>query len=268
MIDLNPAQLSAWLAAFLWPFFRLAGMVGTAPLFSESTIPRRVKMLLAALLAVVVAPTLDARPAISLYSTEGLLVLGSEVGIGMATGFAMRLVFTTVQFAGDLIGLQMGLSFASFFDRSAGGQTMVLARVLNIVAMLLFLAMDGHLLMLAAVVDGFHALPIGAVPLSAQGWQAMARAGGAIFSSGLLLALPMIAVLLTLNLSMGILNRSAPQLSIFAVGFPVTLAGGLIVLMMVTPQMGTYLRALIEAGLGNVQAALGAFLPWSRDSGA
>jgi len=261
MIGLDATQLSAWLSAFLWPFFRILGLLGSAPLFGESTVPRRVKIVLAALLAIVVAPTLGSLPTVPVYSYGGLVVLVDEVGIGLAMGFSMRLVFATVQFAGELIGLQMGLSFATFFDRSAGGQTMVLARLLNIVAMLLFLAMDGHLLMLATLVDGFHALPVAAVPLAAPGWRQLASAGGTIFASGLLLALPMIAVLLTLNLCMGILNRSAPQLSIFAVGFPVTLAGGLLVLMLVMPQTGAYMRVLVDHGLATMQAVLGAFAP-------
>ncbi len=154
----------------------------------------------------------------------------------------------------------MGLSFASFFDRAAGGQTMVLARFLNIIAMLLFLAMDGHLLMLGALIDSFQGLPIGGTPVSAEGWHAVARAGGTVFSSGLLLALPMIAALLTLNLAMGILNRASPQLSIFAVGFPVTLSGGLLVLALVMPQMGSYMQHMIESGLEAVNSVLGQFV--------
>jgi len=113
--------------------------------------------------------------------------------------------------------------------------------------------------MLGTLVDSFNGQPIGGTPLSAGGAMAVARAGGMVFSSGLLLALPMIAALLTLNLAMGILNRASPQLSIFAVGFPVTLSGGLLVLMLVMPQMGTYMQHMIEAGLEAVGTVLGQF---------
>lgn len=207
-------------------------------------------------LAAIVAPTIGEVPVVPVFSYDGLLIIVNEVGIGLATGFTMRLVFAAVQSAGEIIGLQMGLSFATFFDRSAGGQTMVLGSFLNVVAMLIFLAMDGHLAMLATLVDSFNSLPIGGTPLSGQGWLAVARAGGTIFSSGLLLALPLIAALLTLNLAMGILNRASPQLSIFAVGFPVTLAGGLPAMSLVMPQMGTYMLHLIEIGLSSLNAVL------------
>ncbi|MBP0636782.1 flagellar biosynthetic protein FliR [Cupriavidus sp. amp6] len=259
MVEFTSAQLYGWLAAFLWPFFRILALIGTAPLFGESTIPRRAKIALSAMIAMVVSPTIAQLPAAPVYSFDGLLIILNEVGIGLATGFVMRLVFATVQQAGEIIGLQMGLSFASFFDRAAGGQTMVLSRFLNIIAVLLFLALDGHLMMLGALVDSFNGLPIGGTPLSAGGAMAVARAGGMVFASGLLLALPMIAALLTLNLAMGILNRASPQLSIFAVGFPVTLSGGFLVLMLVMPQMGTYMQHMIEAGLESIETVLGQF---------
>lgn len=263
MIEFTSAQLYGWLAAFLWPFFRILALIGTAPLFGESTIPRRAKIALSALIAMVVSPTIAELPVVPVYSFGGLMIILNEVGIGLATGFVMRLVFATVQQAGEIIGLQMGLSFASFFDRAAGGQTMVLSRFLNLIAVLLFLALDGHLLMLGALVDSFNSLPIGrnpgGTPLSAGGAMAVARAGGMVFASGLLLALPMIAALLILNLAMGILNRASPQLSIFAVGFPVTLSGGLLVLMLVMPQMGSYMQHMIEAGLEAVGTVLGQF---------
>ncbi|KDP85019.1 flagellar biosynthetic protein FliR [Cupriavidus basilensis] len=259
MLSVTSAQLYAWIAAFLWPMFRMLALIGTAPLFGESTIPRRAKVALAALMAVIISPTIDKLPLVPVYSLEGLLIILNEVGIGLAVGFSMRLVFAAVQFAGETIGLQMGLSFASFYDRSSGGQTMVLSRFLNVVATLMFLAMDGHLMLLATVADSFAALPIAAQPLTGAGWAAVAGAGATVFSSGLLLALPLIAALLTLNLAMGILNRASPQLSIFAVGFPVTLGGGILMMMLIMPQMSTYMGRLIEGGLSTVGMVLGQF---------
>ncbi len=257
MVSVTTAQLYEWIAAFLWPLFRLLALIATAPLFSEGTIPRQAKIGLAALIAIAISPTIENLPVVPVYSFDGFLLILNEIGVGIALGFTMRLVFAAVEYAGEIIGLQMGLSFASFFDPSAGGQTMVLGRFLGIVAMLLFLALDGHLLMLATLVDSFSALPIGGTPLSADGWAAVARAGGTVFSSGLLLALPLVAALLTLNLLLGILNRASPQLSIFAVGFPVTLAGGMLLLMLVMPQMNVYMSHPIESGLSSLESVLG-----------
>jgi flagellar biosynthetic protein FliR len=261
VIEVTTAQIYGWIAAFLWPMFRLMALISVAPVFSESSIPRRLKILLAAALAVIISPTIGKIPTVPVYSLEGLLVVLNEVGIGLSMGFAMRLVFAAVQMAGEVIGLQMGLSFASFYDRSSGGQTMVLSRFLNVVATLLFLALDGHLMMLAALVDSFQGVPIAGVPLSGHGWGALARAGSIVFASGTLLALPMIAALLTMNLAMGILNRASPQLSIFAVGFPVTLLGGMLVLSLVMPHMGAYMQHLIEAGLQTAATVLDQLAP-------
>ena len=261
MIEVTTAQLYGWIAAFLWPMFRLLALISVAPVFSESTIPRRLKILLAAALAVIISPTIGKIPVVPVYSLEGLLIILNEVGIGLSMGFAMRLVFAAVQMAGEVIGLQMGLSFASFYDRSAGGQTMVLSRFLNIVATLLFVALDGHLMMLAALIDSFQGLPIAGVPLSGHGWGVLARAGSMVFSAGTLLSLPMIAALLTMNLAMGILNRASPQLSIFAVGFPVTLLGGMLVLSLVMPHMGAYVQHLIDTGLQTAVTVLDQLAP-------
>jgi len=261
VIEVTTAQMYGWIAAFLWPMFRLMALISVAPVFSESSIPRRLKILLAAALAVIISPTIGKIPAAPVYSLEGLLIVLNEVGIGLSMGFAMRLVFAAVQMAGEIIGLQMGLSFASFYDRSSGGQTMVLSRFLNVVATLLFLALDGHLMMIAALVDSFQGVPIAGVPLSGHGWGALARAGSIVFASGTLLSLPMIAALLTMNLAMGILNRASPQLSIFAVGFPVTLLGGMLVLSLVMPHMGAYMQHLIEAGLQTAATVLDQLAP-------
>ncbi|AZG16353.1 MULTISPECIES: flagellar biosynthetic protein FliR [Cupriavidus] len=261
MLEVTTDQLYGWIAAFLWPMFRLLALIATAPVFSESTIPRRAKVLLAAALSTVVSPTIGAIPAAPVYSYEGLLIILNEVGIGVAMGFTMRLMFAAVQMAGEIIGLQMGLSFAAFYDRSSGGQTMVLSRFLNIVATLMFLSLDGHLMMLAALVDSFQGVPIAAVPLSGHGWGMVARAGGTVFASGMLLSLPMIAALLTLNLAMGILNRASPQLSIFAVGFPVTLLGGMLVLALCMPQMGVYMQHLVDTGLQTAASVIDQLAP-------
>ena len=149
--------------------------------------------------------------------------------------------------AGEFIGLKMGLAFASFFDPATGANTAVLSRLTNLVAMLLFLAVNGHLLMLDGLVRTFDLLPVGA-PLMVDGWGALLDWSGQIWISGMLLSLPIVIVLLTISLAMGILNRTAQQLSVFSVGFPITLTSGLIMLAIVLPQSGDFLLTQFEAG--------------------
>lgn len=220
-------QLNLWMLAFLWPFVRMLALISTAPLFSEAAVPRSAKVGLAALLAMVITPTLGPMPPVPLVSAGGFWILIQQVLIGAAMGFSMRMVFAMVQAAGEYVGLQMGLSFASFFDPTSGGNTTVVARLLNVMAMLIFLAVDGHLMLIMTLAESFQTLPIADAPLAAGGWFLLVSAGSQIVSGGLMLALPLIAALLTINLAMGILNRVSPQFSIFSVGFPITLLAGM-----------------------------------------
>jgi flagellar biosynthetic protein FliR len=254
-------QLNLWLVFFLWPFVRMLALVSTAPLFSEHAVPRRAKVALAALLAIVVAPTLGAMPAVPIVSAAGFWILVQQILIGAAMGFSMRIVFAAVQAAGEYAGLQMGLSFASFFDPTSGGNTMVVARLLNVMAMLIFLAVDGHLMLVMVLAESFQALPISDAPLAAGGWFLLANAGGEIMAGGLMLALPLIATLLTLNLAMGILNRVSPQFSIFAVGFPITLLAGIAMLQLLMQYLAPFLEPRFAAAFAGTLGVLQGLRP-------
>ncbi|WP_176663586.1 flagellar biosynthetic protein FliR [Variovorax sp. SG517] len=251
MISVTSAQLEGWMVAFLWPFVRMLALVSTAPIFGEAWVPRPVKVLIAAMLAFVVSPTIGPLPEVPVVSAGGVWIIVQQVLIGVAMGFTVRLVFTAVLAAGEYIGLQMGLSFASFFDPMSHGSTMVVARLLNMLAMLIFLALDGHLLMVNALAQSFHTLPIADAPLAAGGWMFLVLAGAEIFASGLMLALPLITALLTLNLAMGILNRASPQFSIFAVGFPLTLLAGIFMLQLLMPNLGAFLEPRFGEAIAN-----------------
>lgn len=259
--SVTSAQLSAWIVAFLWPFVRMLALIGTAPVFSEGVVQRQLKIGLAALLAIAISPTLDPMPVIPLVSVASLWILIQQILIGAAMGFAMRLVFAAVQAAGEFTGLQMGLSFASFFDPTAGGNTMVVSRLLNAIAMMIFLALDMHLMMIATLVESFHALPIADAPLSATGWRVLVGAGSAVFTAGLMLALPLVTALLIINLAMGLLNRASPQLSIFAVGFPLTLLAGIILMQLQMYHLAPFLERQFAAGLTTMQNVLQALRP-------
>jgi flagellar biosynthetic protein FliR len=249
MITFTLDQWHGWIDTFLWPFVRLLALIGVAPLFGESSAPRLTKLGLAAVLTVAIAPSLPPMPTVPPGSYAGLWILAQQVLIGIAMGFCMRIYFSAVQTAGDFVGLQMGLSLATIFDPTTQSNTEVLARLFNILAMLVFLSVNGHLLMLGMLVKTFAILPIGTPVLHAQGWMAMAELGSKIFSAGLLLALPLIAALLTIHLAMGILNRAAPQLSVFAVGFPITLLTGVVLLAVTLPQSTGFLSELFREGV-------------------
>jgi flagellar biosynthetic protein FliR len=248
MISFTQEQLNGWLGQFIWPFVRLLALISTAPLFSESTIPTRVKVGLAALLTIAISSSMPPMPAIAPGSYDGLWLLAQQILIGITLGLSMRMVFAAAQTAGEFVGLQMGLSFASLFDPATGANTAVLSRLFNIVAMLVFLALDGHLLLLAALIRTFETLPVAVMQLNPNGLGVYTKWGETIFVSGLLLALPLIASLLTVNLAMGILNRASPQLSVFSVGFPISLSVGLAIIAVALPNTRPFLENLFQLG--------------------
>ena len=249
MISLTDAQLNAWLISFIWPLTRILGLIMVAPVFAHRSVPARVKIGLGIFIALIIAPTLPPMPDVGLGSWHGLFILVQQLLIGMAIGFIMRVIFAAVEAAGEIVGLQMGLGFASFFDPQSASQTLVIARFFNMLALLVLLAVNAHLLLLGVLVDSFQSLPISLQPLSAAGFYNVAAFGSTVLAVGLQLALPLIAILLMTNLALGILTRSAPQLNIFAIGFPITLSVGLIMLDATLPYFAPQLEHTIQNGL-------------------
>lgn len=259
MFTVTYAQLNGWITAFLWPFTRILALVATAPVIGHASVPVRVKIGLAAFVAIAVAPTLPATPELTPFSAAGVFVIVNQVLIGAALGVTMQVVFAAVEAMGEVTGMQMGLSFANFFTSHTDGTTQVLSQLMNVLALLIFLAIDGHLHMLAALVSSFQLLPIGGAPLAANGWRTLAEWGGTIFASGLLLALPVVAALLIANLSLGILNRAAPQIGVFQIGFPITMLVGFLILQLMLPNFAPFVARLVDAGIdqmGRVAAGL------------
>lgn len=249
MISVTSIQLEAWLAAFMFPLARILALVASSPIIGNRQVPVRVKVGLAMLLTFLIAPTLNIPSDIEASSGPGLFILVQQILVGLAMGFSMRLIFTAIEMAGDIMGMQMGLGFATFYDPVNSTNTQVIAQFLGIIAILAFLSMNGHLYMLAILAESFQVFPITTKIPSASAMQTLALWGGSIFSHALRLALPVIAALLITNLALGILSRSAPQLNIFAIGFPITLVVGFATLMLTLPYLTTLLEIFMQSGL-------------------
>ena len=248
MLVFTSAQLDAWINAFLFPIARVLALFGMAPIFSNMVMRGRLRLMLGLAVAFALAPALPPMPVTPAGSWVGLRILAEQMVIGLLLGIVLRIVFAAVDLAGELIGLQMGLSFAMFYDPQGGGQTPVMSEFLGLVTTLLFLAMNGHLLMISVLAESFHLLPVRTQPIAAQSFSALLAWSATLFASGLLLSLPVIAALLIANIAMGVLARVAPQLNLFAVGFPVTLAAGFFVLFLAMPYFGTALERLFDDG--------------------
>ena len=159
---------------------------------------------------------------------------------------AARLIIASLEMAGEAIGLQMGLNFASFFDPVSGGQLSAVSRFLVQTFTLFFIVVNGHIFVLLAVIKSFEAFPVDGHFLDAVAQMRLHELGSALFSSALWLALPMMALLLFVNLTMGVITRIAPQMNIFAVGFPITLTLGMIGITATLPVMEQPFFRLLE----------------------
>lgn len=251
MISISSELLQTWIVGLLWPLTRVLAMFAVAPIFSHSAVPNQVKIGLAVMLSLAIMPTLPALPTIEIFSMNGLLILVEQIVIGLAIGFSMQLVFSAVDVAGQVIGMTMGLGFASFFDPNTHGQSTAVSQFLMLLTMMVFLSLDGHLLMVTAVANSFNTMPIA---LSGSGINPMKIVTWAqtIFSTGLLLALPAVAALLMTNMALGILTKTAPQLNIFGIGFPITLSMGLLIILLTLPGMLKPIQNLLEQGVSHM----------------
>lgn len=258
MISLTSAQIDAWIAAFIYPLARILAFIAAAPLWSTAGIPRRTRLILGIAITVAITPSLPVMPNVQPGSLNGLWLLFQQMTIGIGMGFAAKIVFTAVDLAGELIGLQMGLGFATFYDPLNSSQTPVIAEFLGLMSLLTFLSLNGHLIYLATLAQSFNAIPVSAVPLGADSWLNLVELGGKIFSTGLLLALPIIVALMITNVALAVLTRAAPQLNIFALGFPLTLSGGFIALAISLNYLAAPLQALFEFAMS---ALLGFAVP-------
>jgi flagellar biosynthetic protein FliR len=224
-------------------------------------VPNEAKVGLAAAVSFVIAPLLPPLPAIPILSWAGVWIVIEQVIIGLAMGMVMQFTFGVIQAAGVFIGLKMGLAFATFFDPDSGTNIVVLSRILLMITLLMFLAFDGHLIMLEILATSFQTLPIGLGGFNPGAFEMLARYSGVIFTTGTLLALPVIAPLIIINLTLGILNRSAPQLTIFSIGFPMQLLGGIFLLMILMPDLGGFLERLFTHALMKQQQLLDMLAP-------
>jgi len=256
MISITSGQLDAWLAAFVFPLARIFGLMATAPVFNNAAIPMRIRLVAGLVITIALVPVLPPIATIPAGSWIGLMVLVQQMLIGIVLGFTLRIAFATVDLAGELIGMQMGLSFAVAYDPQNAGQTPVLAEFMGLLTTLLFLAMNGHLMIIAVLVESFTLVPVSTQLFHSAGYATLLRWAGVIFASGLLLSLPLIATLLIANIALGVLSRIAPQLNLFAVGFPVTMIVGYFVLMFSLPYFGVAMEGLFHQGFRAMEQVL------------
>lgn len=252
MLSFTTAQLNAWIVAFIYPVARILAFAASAPFLNNSGLPKRMRLLLGLALTVAIIPTLPPMPNVVPTSGQGLWILVQQILIGVGMGFSMRVVFAGIELSGQLVGNQMGLGFATFYDPLSSSQTVVIANFATMIATLLFLSMNGHLIYFATLAESFHVIPVSLNPVSAEGWKILALSAQKIFIIGVVLSLPVVTALLITNLALGVLNKAAPQLNLFAVGFPITLSIGFIGLMLSLSYMAVPLERFFNEGMSTM----------------
>lgn len=256
MITFTSAELNAVIAAFFYPLARILAFMYAAPPFNNASVPMRVRLIIGLALTLAIAPGIERLPAIEPASGAGLLIVAEQMLIGYAMGFSLRLIFSAVDLAGNIFSMQMGLGFATTYDPASTSQTPVVSELIGVLTLLIFLAIDGHLMALSTLAQSFRALPIGVLPGSSS-WANLANAVAIVFSAGLLLALPIIVALFITNTAIGVLGRVAPQLNLIVIGFPVTISLGFAALYVCLPYLTQPLLRLFETGL---ESMLGNFV--------
>jgi len=249
VITFTEAQLSAWLSPLLWPFLRTLAVFTAAPVLSSRAFPVRARIGLAFFVALAAQPSLGPQPVIGIGDAQALGAVFQQVGVGLAIGFSIRVVFAAVELAGEVAGFQMGLSFASFFDPSFGSQSSAVARFFGQITLFLFVVLNGPLLVLMAVVKSFQNFPVDQNFLRALEHMKVVELGTALFASGLWIALPMVGMLMFANLALGIVSRVAPQMNIYAIGFPVTLTVGLVGMVVTLPMLDEPVMVLMQQAM-------------------
>ena len=253
MLTFTEAQVLAWVTPILWPFLRVLALFSSMPVIAQRSVPIRARIALAFLIAFCAQASMPAIAPIALDSSAAMMAVLQQVLIGVSLGFAVRIVFAAIEFAGELIGLQMGLNFAAFFNPMTSSVETSVTRLFGVTISWLFVVSGGHLLVIAAVVQSFTAFPVGAEPLAFLRTMQPHRWGAEIFSIGLWIALPLVGMLLFTNLILGVISRVAQQMNIFAIGFPITLGVGLVGVMLTLPLMQMPFTMALEKMLAQFQ---------------
>lgn len=246
MISLTEGQLLAWLTPVLWPFLRVLALFQAMPVLGQRLVPMRVRVGLAFLVAVCASAVVPATQAVPLDSAQAVLMVVQQLLVGLSLGFAVRIVFAAVEFAGEIAGLQMGMNFAGFFDPLTATQSTAVSRFFGTLVAFLFIVVNGHLTVIAAVVQSLQAFPVGPEPFAFLSQTLPHQWGAEVFKMGLWIALPLIAIMLFVNMLLGVISRVAPQTHIFAIGFPITMGIGLASLLFILPLMETPFLATLE----------------------
>lgn len=249
MPELSDSEIAAWIGRYFWPLFRVSAFFMAMPVIGTQLVPVRVRLGLSIVVTLAVTPLLPDMPRVDPLSVTAYLLIGQQLLLGVALAFVLQLLFQVSVVAGQMISYQMGLGFASIADPVNGVSVAVLSQFYLMLTMLLFLSMNGHLVVVEVLVESFRVMPVALqAPDFDMLWQ-LAAWGAWMFSAAVVIALPAVTALLVVNFAFGIMNRAAPQLNIFSLGFPFTMLFGLLIVFISLSGFLPQYQRLAEEGL-------------------
>ena len=237
--------------ALVFVMIRIGAAFVVAPVFGAVSIPLPVRVSLSGAIGILVLTAHPIVPPSQIFAVTTILAVAAEALVGLAIGFVLQIAFSAPMIASEIIGGSMGIGFASSIDPQNGRSSPALGQFLSIMLTLLFLSVDGHLVLVDLLVKSYDVMPPGTW-LAANRLRDIAFFGSYAFLAGLLLALPVGFLLLCLNLVVGMLSRAAPALNLFAVGLPASLAVGVVALAIAFPAMGDYMLVIVRESLAAI----------------
>jgi flagellar biosynthetic protein FliR len=228
---------------FLVVTSRIAGFIGAIPVISSAQTPGRIKTAMVIAISLALFPVMaDAVPKVSFSPLPFLLLMISELLLGLLLGLVARLIFTAVEFGATVIGFQMGFAAANVFDPQSERQVALISQFQNIFAILIFLAINGHHLFLQTAVRSYELLPPGQLDFSGQAVPFLMELTSHMFAIGVQFSAPVLAVLLLSGLILGVLARVFPQLNVFLLSFPINIGTAFIVIALTLGMVSVLIR--------------------------
>lgn len=244
----NTAEITALVGAYVWSFARIGAMLMTAPIFSSKSVPIKVRITLAIVCTILIAPLLPDLPAVDFLSGESFLIMLNQIIIGAIIGFVLQFVFGVFVLAGQIFAMQTGLGFSMMNSPQDGVQTTVVGQMYVITTTLLFLALHGHLFLIQMILESFNHIPIGLTGIKTQAFWLLVSWGSDLYRHAIMVVMPAIAAMLMVNVSFGVMAKASPQLNPFSVGFMITIVFGFIIFYVTLPSLYPYFVHLMEDG--------------------
>jgi len=244
------------LVQYLFASLRIGAFMISSPMFGARWMPLKIRIIMSFMLSMSIAGQVELVDVEIITSLPGIMIMATEITIGLAAGLILTIWFAGALIAGEKIASTAGLGFAAQVDPSTGGQTPVVSQILYLFLTVIFLSLDGHLIVIRIMLESYSMLPLGHVPDMGVLVEAGISAAGSMFFVGAIIMLPVAIILLMINVSIGVITRSAPQLNLFSFGFPISMLGVFIVLYFSAGTLSNNMSDLVFNAIGDVQTMM------------